>query len=106
MNFKKCIISALIILAFLIADAKAAQPQEVCTIRVCNKLSRISFSVVKLIKDEIGETCFDVVTTKENAVPGKVLDSQSRWWQGRSFNPTKRSVTRVTKVYGCQAIPR
>lgn len=53
------------------------------------------------MKDAIGETCFDAVIAQSLAKVGTKLDAQSRWWQGKSINPTKQSVTRVAKVYAC-----
>lgn len=50
----------------------------------------------------MGETCFDVVIPANEAQVGNVLSSDSRWYQGSSFNPTKKSVTRVSQVYECQ----
>lgn len=53
------------------------------------------------LKDQLGETCMDIIVPKSKAVAGSVLSAESRWWQG-SFNPTKQSVTRIKRVYVCQ----
>lgn len=72
-----------------------------CEVQVCNKLSRFSLNPWSHLKDKIGETCFPVTLRKKDAVVGAVLDSETRFYQG-SFNPTKKSVTRVKKVISCQ----
>ncbi|ADQ52891.1 hypothetical protein CL89_gp306 [Aeromonas phage PX29] len=42
------------------------------------------------------------ILPKSEAIVDKVLDSESRWYQGSSINVTKRSVTRVKEVYSCE----
>ncbi|QIO01577.1 hypothetical protein oselot_100 [Salmonella phage oselot] len=79
----------------------AAPQQELCQVQVCNKLERFTLDIWSHIKDNMGEQCFDIVMPKEQAVPGAVLSSESRWWQGSSINPTKKSVTRIKQVYQC-----
>lgn len=84
-------------------NAHAEYKQEpMCRVQVCNKLERFSLSIWNHVKDSMGETCFDVVIPKSEAQQGKVLSSESRWYQGSSINPTKKSVTRVSQVYECQ----
>ena len=79
--------------------AKAAEPT--CNVQVCNKLERVTLSLWSMMKDSMGETCMDVVVPKSQAKVGTVLSSESRWYQGSSLNPTKKSVTRIKKVYRC-----
>jgi len=78
-----------------------AQQEEMCNVEVCNKLERITFSLTNIIKDKIGESCFMITMPKSEAVEGKVLSSESRWYQGSSINPTKKSVTRIKRIYSC-----
>lgn len=77
------------------------QAQSTCTVQICNKLERFSFSPWSHIKDRMGETCWDSIVPKKDAIVGKKLDSSSRWYQGSSINPTKRSVTKIKRVYSC-----
>ncbi len=53
--------------------------------------------------DSVGEQCFDITLPKKDAVVGKVLAADSRWYQG-SFNPTKQSVTTIKTVHSCSTI--
>jgi hypothetical protein len=100
---KKVMMAGFIALAVLSTQAHAEiQPEPLCRVQVCNKLERFSLSIWKHMKDSMGETCFDAVIPKAEAQPGKVLSSESRWYQGSSFNPTKKTVTRVSQVYECQ----
>ena len=82
------------------ASAEVTQPTT-CRVKICNKLERFTLDLWSHIKDKAGETCFEAVIPKEDAVVGKVLDQQSRWYQGSSINPTKKSVTRVKQVIAC-----
>ena len=91
----------IVILLVLLSTSAIANPKGYCEVEVCNKLERLTFSFSKWVSDQIGEQCFDVVIPKKDAVVGKVLKSESRWYQGSSFNPTKKSVTRVSEVKGC-----
>ncbi|QYN79909.1 putative sialidase [Kosakonia phage Kc263] len=89
---------------FIAVQAQAevnTQPTKLCRVEVCNKLERITLSPSKWLSDKWGESCFEVTMPQSEAVPGKVLTSESRWYQG-SFNPTKKSVTRIKQVYECQ----
>lgn len=86
------------ILALLFSAA--VQAESMCQVRVCNKLERFSLSISSHVKDYLGKTCFDIELPQSQAVPGKELDSKSKWYQG-SFNPTKKSVTRVDSVGAC-----
>lgn len=79
-----------------------AYSEEMCDVKICNKLERFTLSPWKMMKDNMGEQCFQMQLPKSQAVVDKVLSDDSRWYQGRSFNPTKRSVTRVRQVYGCR----
>ncbi|UYE98785.1 hypothetical protein XbC2_356 [Xanthomonas phage XbC2] len=100
---KKVMLVCLVALAVLSTSAHAEMKQEpLCRVQVCNKLERFSLSIWNHVKDSMGETCFDAVIPKAEAQPGKVLSSESRWYQGSSINPTKKSVTRVSQVYECQ----
>lgn len=83
------------------AETVKPEPEQMCSVKVCNKLERLTLNPFSALKDHLGESCFDAVLPKSQAVEGKVLSSESRWWQGSHFNPTKRSVTRVKQVYMC-----
>ncbi len=78
----------------------AAPPQGYCTVQVCNKLERFTLDPFSMLKDKFGEECSQTLLPENEAVPGRVLSSNSRWYQG-SFNPTKKSVTRVKQVIQC-----
>lgn len=98
-----------VVVALGLASTAAAQDFEVgpvCKVQVCNKLERFSLDIWSHLKDKMGEMCHDVVIPKEDAVEGKILSSESRWYQGSTFNPTKQSITRVKQVYGCQEDPK
>jgi len=97
---KTRVIMALVVAAFATTSAFAQIPQT-CNVQLCNKLSRWSLDPFKHIQDKMGEQCFGAVLPKSEAVVGNVLASDSRWYQG-SFNPTKKSVTKVKQVYSCQ----
>lgn len=107
MSWKNCAFiffgSALLTFAFLkVAGASETPPEEkLCKVVVCNKLERFTLSISNMIKDSWGETCMETYVPKELAVKDTILSSDSRWYQG-SFNPTKKSVTRVSEVLSCQ----
>lgn len=82
-------------------NAADQQPTVMCQVEVCNKLERVTLSLSKWVSDKMGETCFTITMPESEAIPGKILDSESRWYQG-SFNPTKKSVTRVKHVFECR----
>lgn len=83
---------------FVVASAASAKPPAgYCDVEVCNKLERFSLDPWSMLKDNLGEQCLPALLGKEDAVVGKILSSESRWYQG-SFNPTKKSVTRVKSV--------
>lgn len=91
----------MIIVALFATSAFAATPPAgYCEVTVCNKLERFSIDPTNWIKDKMGEVCSTNLIGKEDAVVGKVLSSESRWYQG-SFNFTKKSVTRVKEVRAC-----
>lgn len=79
----------------------SANAEVNCAVKVCNRIERLSLKLWSHFKDNAGETCFEVIVPKGKAVVGTVLSSGSRWYQG-SFNPTKKSVTKVREVYGCE----
>lgn len=96
----------LILLAALVfapAAAIAAPPPGYCEVTVCNKLERVTLSPWKAMKDKMGETCQPALLGQADAVAGKQLSSESRWYQG-SFNPTKSSVNRVKSVGTCTPV--
>lgn len=102
MKHTKQIAIAVLALSSMITGASAqTQPTKMCNVQVCNKLSRWSLDPFKHIQDKMGEQCFSAVLPQSEAVVGNVLSSDSRWYQG-SFNPTKKSVTKVKQVYNCQ----
>lgn len=96
---------ALLAMAF-VASAHAEdddfQTEPMCKVEVCNKIERFSLSIWSHMKDSMGETCIDTVIPKKDAQVGNILSEESRWYQGSSINPTKKSVTRVSQVYKCQ----
>jgi len=97
------------IAATLIVSCAPVTPtfaEELCKVQVCNKLERFTFDIGSLIMDELGETCSEAIIEKHYAKEGKELSSESRWYQGSSINPTKRSVTRVNKVYSCFTVTK
>lgn len=79
----------------------AAPPAGYCEVKVCNKIERLTLSPWSMIKDSYGETCQNALLAKEESIVGKVLSSDSRWFQGSSWNPTKKSVTRVKEIRTC-----
>ena len=81
--------------------ATTAKGEILCQVKICNKLERFSLNPFSHLKDKFGETCFNATLPKEEAIPGKVLDSTSKWYQGKSWNPTKKSVTKIKEVYAC-----
>ena len=92
------------VILFSVCSANAAEPvtteTTLCSVQVCNKLERFTLNLTSLIKDKLGENCFNIMLPKSEAFEGNILSSESKWYQG-SFNPTKKSVTRVTEVYEC-----
>lgn len=100
---KQLKVYAVCVTASLVAlnPAFAEVPSGYCEVIVCNKLERFTLSPWSAVKDKMGEQCFGTVLEKSEAVPGKILDSSTRWYHG-SFNPTKKSVTRVKKVLTCK----
>lgn len=74
--------------------------ETMCQVKICNKLERFTIDPFSMIKDKLGETCFDTFVPKSQAYVGNRLSSESRWYQG-SFNPTKKSVTKIKQVYSC-----
>lgn len=98
---KKLILAVCILTTVQTQAAVEVEPTKMCRVEICNKLERVTLSISKWVSDSMGETCFEVTMPQSEAIPGKVLDSQSRWYQG-SFNPTKKSVTRVSRVLECQ----
>lgn len=100
---KKIFIAAVI--AFISSAAVADDDfsvEPVCKVQACNKIERFSLNPFSHLRDSMGETCLDAIIPKSQEVVGNILSEESRWWQGSSINPTKKSVTRVTKVYKCQ----
>jgi hypothetical protein len=91
---------AVTFLALSSFTALAAPPSGYCEVEVCNKLERFSLSPWKHLKDKIGESCTPGILARQDAVVGKELSSESRWYQG-GFNPTKKSVSRVKAVKVC-----
>lgn len=83
----------------LVATAMADEPT--CKVQICNRIERFSLNPFSHLKDKWGENCFDTSIPKTDAVENKILNTESRWYQGKTWNPTKKSVTRVKKVYSC-----
>lgn len=84
------------------AQASTDLNQPMCRVEICNKIERFTLSLGNIIGDAMGEKCDVVIMPKSEAVIGRVLSSESRWYQGSSINPTKKSVTRVSQVLECQ----
>lgn len=82
-----------------VADEFDMEPM--CKVNACNKLERLTLDPFTMLRDHMGETCMEVIIPKSQAVVGATLSDETRWYQG-SFNPTKRSVTRVKEVIKCQ----
>lgn len=76
--------------------------ERLCDVTICNKISRFSLSIWSHVKDKFGEECFDIKIPESEATPGKILSSESRWYQGSSINPTKKSVTKIKSVGVCK----
>jgi len=89
-----------VVLCSLTVPALASE--KVCKVSVCNKIERFSLSIWSHVKDSMGETCFTAMIPESEAKVGNVLSSDSRWYQGSSINPTKKSVTRVAEVHSCE----
>ena len=90
-----------LVAVFLVLSLNA-NAVTMCEVKICNKLKRFSLSIWSHVKDSMGKTCWTMQMPKEEAVKGKTLDSDSRWYQGKSINPTKRSVTWIEKVGTCK----
>lgn len=91
----------LVLFVLLSLTMKEAFASRMCEVEVCNKLERITLSPSNWISDKLGESCFKVTLPEDQAVVGRTLSKETRWYQGSSINPTKKSVTRVKKVYNC-----
>lgn len=92
-------------LALSVSVAQADElDQPMCKVRVCNKIERFSLDIFAHMKDSMGEVCDTVIMPKSELGTGvgQELSSESRWWQGSSINPTKRSVTRIDQIIRCQ----
>lgn len=99
----KCkLVLAIIFLIPSIPSYAGKLSEPVCEVKVCNKISRFSLDIMSHIKDKIGEKCDTVLLPKSESYVGNVLSSESRWYQGSSINPTKKSVTTVVEVLECQ----
>lgn len=85
-------------LTFIAVNVEAV---TMCDVRICNKLERFTINPFSLLKDKMGETCWNTTMPKSEARVGKRLSSESRWYQGSSLNPTKRSVTKIKAVHNC-----
>ena len=73
--------------------------EEMCEVKICNKIERFSLNPWSHLKDKFGESCFTTSIPKSQAIVGSTLSEESRWYQGSSINPTKRSVTKIKEVY-------
>lgn len=102
---KKFILISTYALAALTTPAMADDDfdlEPMCKVEVCNKIERFSLDIWSHVRDSMGETCMEIIIPKRQAIVGEKLSDESRWYQGSSFNPTKRSVTRVKNVLKCQ----
>lgn len=91
----------IIALSFVSFQLQAAEVTKLCEVKICNKIERFSLDVFSHLKDSMAEQCFDVILPQSEAVVGKVLSSESRWYQGK-FNPTKKSVTKIKSIGHCE----
>lgn len=93
-----------LVLALMVSVTAHAEDfdEPMCKVEVCNKIERFSLSIMSHVKDSMGKTCTTAYIPKSEAIVGHELSSESRWYQGSSINPTKKSVTRVAEVYKCQ----
>ena len=99
---KNVVISLLALVLFTQNSFASLKDEKLCKVTVCNKLERFSLNPFSHIKDSMGETCTTAIIPATEAEVGKKLSSESRWYQGSSFNPTKKSVTRVAEVHYCE----
>jgi len=97
-------INKILLSTALILTVLPTQAKEVCDVQVCNKLERFTLDPFSMLKDSLGEMCMEATIDSKDAIKGKELSSESRWYQGSNFNPTKRSVTRVKEVYECYEV--
>jgi hypothetical protein len=96
------LLAILIALSTDVMATEAVATDPMCDVKVCNRISRFSLDIWSHVKDSMGETCFDIQMPKSQAVVGKELSSESRWYQGSSINPTKKSVTKIKEVGVCR----
>lgn len=73
--------------------------EQMCSVTMCNRIERFSLNPLAHMSDKYNETCFDSYMPKNQVYVGAIISSDSRWYQG---NPTKKSVTKITKVNFCQ----
>lgn len=90
-----------LILFFLSFSVSAT---EMCDVKICNKIERLTLNPFTVMRDSMAESCFNTTVPKDMAVVGKELSSESRWYQGSTINPTKKSVTRIKEVYACTEV--
>ena len=78
--------------------------EPMCKVRVCNKIERFSLDIFSHMKDSMGETCSTVIMPKSEigVGVGQIITEESRWWQGSTINPTKKSVTRISQIIACR----
>ncbi|AZU98450.1 hypothetical protein AAGG91_002747 [Salmonella enterica] len=78
--------------------------EPICKVRVCNKIERFSLDLFSHVKDSMGEVCDTIIIPQSQLGQGvgQVLNSESRWYQGSSINPTKKSVTRIQEIIRCK----
>lgn len=88
-------------LIILICLATSIFAEEMCNVTICNKIERFSLNPLAHMGDSMGESCYDSYIPKGGAQAGKVISSDSRWYQD-GINPTKKSVTKIKKVNFCK----
>lgn len=91
--------------AIALSSARAEPPPGYCEVSICNKISRWSLDITSHVKDYFGEACFPGIISVQDAVVGREINSETRWYQGSQINPTKRSVTKVKQVGTCTPAP-
>lgn len=72
----------IIAVLFVVTLSAQVQAGEICKVQVCNKIERFSLNPMSHIRDSIGESCADVIVPKEEAIVGRQISTESRWYQG------------------------
>lgn len=97
-------VTVFIILVSLVTVSAYADElsESMCKVRICNSIEGSSASSDSDGRDTLNETCIVVMMPGSEAVPGRVLGSESPWSHSSGNNFTRKSVTRIDKVIQCQ----